>query len=48
LALGAQYAVFSIISAFVVFLIPLAILTTFALRAVVLYKADGELTRTAT
>ncbi|HZM03204.1 MAG TPA: hypothetical protein VFC44_09285 [Candidatus Saccharimonadales bacterium] len=48
LTLGAEYAVFSVISAFAVFLIPLSILTTFVLRAVILFKAEGGLHDEAT
>jgi len=42
LTLGAEYAVFSVISLFAVFLIPLAVLTTFLLRAVLLRGQIGK------
>ncbi len=43
LALGAEYAVLSLISALAVILVPLAILTTFFLRAVICSKHFGQL-----
>ncbi|HZM01381.1 MAG TPA: hypothetical protein VFC44_00020 [Candidatus Saccharimonadales bacterium] len=48
LTLGVQYAVFSVITGYAELLIPLALLTTFILRAVILYKADGSLRGEAT
>jgi hypothetical protein len=44
LLLGAEYAVLSIISAYAIFVFPLAMLTTFCLRAVILFQRGRQLT----